>query len=469
MDVRAYIDANASGFFAELKEWLRIPSISGDPEHADDVRRTAEWLADTLRATGFPTVEVWETAGPAGGVRRVAERRPGRADRRSSTATTTCSRSTRSSCGSTRRSSRRSTATQLHRARRRRRQGAGPLPHCSACGRISPRPAAPPRAVNLKLLVEGEEESGLAALRRPAARARATGWPATSSSSATPPCGRARRPTRVHRHARHDRRPGRPARAVRRPALRLVRRRGAQPAARAGRAARRPARRRRPRHHRRLLRRHRRAHRRGARAVRQAALRRGRRGSRRRRSRAALRRGGLHHPGAHLGTADRRDQRHVGRPHRPRRQDDRARGGAREGVLPARRRAGPARGAASSSRDCTSPSTPRRASRPRSRSPGRACGRASRRSTPRRARRPRRAMETAFGTEVLFTREGGSGPEADLPTSWKHRSSSSASACPTTGSTRPTRRSRCRCCSRAPRPRRTSGTSSPIASESGPP
>ena len=25
-----------------------------------------------------------------------------------------------------------------------------------------------------------------------------------------------------------------------------------------------------------------------------------------------------------------------------------------------------------------------------------------------------RAMETAFGTEVLYTREGGSGPEADL-------------------------------------------------------
>jgi acetylornithine deacetylase/succinyl-diaminopimelate desuccinylase-like protein len=63
MDVRAYIDANASGFFDALKEWLAIPSISGDPGRRDDVRRSAEWLAEHLRDTGFPTVEVWETGG----------------------------------------------------------------------------------------------------------------------------------------------------------------------------------------------------------------------------------------------------------------------------------------------------------------------------------------------------------------------------------------------------------------------
>ncbi|MCO6009464.1 dipeptidase [Actinoallomurus purpureus] len=63
MDVRAYIDANASGFFDALKEWLAIPSISGDPERRDDVRRSAAWLAEHLRDTGFPTVEIWETGG----------------------------------------------------------------------------------------------------------------------------------------------------------------------------------------------------------------------------------------------------------------------------------------------------------------------------------------------------------------------------------------------------------------------
>jgi acetylornithine deacetylase/succinyl-diaminopimelate desuccinylase-like protein len=61
MDVREYIEANASGFFTALKEWLAIPSISGDPERRDDVRRSAEWLQGHLRDTGFPVVEIWET------------------------------------------------------------------------------------------------------------------------------------------------------------------------------------------------------------------------------------------------------------------------------------------------------------------------------------------------------------------------------------------------------------------------
>jgi acetylornithine deacetylase/succinyl-diaminopimelate desuccinylase-like protein len=61
MDVRDYIEANASGFFAALKDWLAIPSISGDPERRDDVRRSAEWLQGHLRETGFPVVELWET------------------------------------------------------------------------------------------------------------------------------------------------------------------------------------------------------------------------------------------------------------------------------------------------------------------------------------------------------------------------------------------------------------------------
>jgi hypothetical protein len=30
MDVREYIDRNAPGFFGALREWLAIPSVSGD-------------------------------------------------------------------------------------------------------------------------------------------------------------------------------------------------------------------------------------------------------------------------------------------------------------------------------------------------------------------------------------------------------------------------------------------------------
>jgi acetylornithine deacetylase/succinyl-diaminopimelate desuccinylase-like protein len=65
MDVRDYIDSNAREFFDQLKSWLVIPSISADPGHHGDVRASAQWLAGHLTGIGFPTVEVWET-GPAG-------------------------------------------------------------------------------------------------------------------------------------------------------------------------------------------------------------------------------------------------------------------------------------------------------------------------------------------------------------------------------------------------------------------
>lgn len=40
-----YALEHASKFQEELFELLRIPSLSGNPDHADDVRRAAEWLA----------------------------------------------------------------------------------------------------------------------------------------------------------------------------------------------------------------------------------------------------------------------------------------------------------------------------------------------------------------------------------------------------------------------------------------
>jgi acetylornithine deacetylase/succinyl-diaminopimelate desuccinylase-like protein len=61
MDVHGYIEEGAGRFFADLKHWLAIPSISADPRHHPDVRASAEWLAAHLRATGFGEVEVWET------------------------------------------------------------------------------------------------------------------------------------------------------------------------------------------------------------------------------------------------------------------------------------------------------------------------------------------------------------------------------------------------------------------------
>ena len=54
------VAVRAEGFVEDLQDWLRIPSISADPEHHGDVARSAAWLADRLRAEGWPHVAVWD-------------------------------------------------------------------------------------------------------------------------------------------------------------------------------------------------------------------------------------------------------------------------------------------------------------------------------------------------------------------------------------------------------------------------
>ncbi|MEU6384720.1 dipeptidase [Streptomyces bauhiniae] len=61
--VHAYIERHRAAFLDDLAAWLRIPSVSAQPEHAPDVRRSADWLAAKLTDTGFPVAEVWPTAG----------------------------------------------------------------------------------------------------------------------------------------------------------------------------------------------------------------------------------------------------------------------------------------------------------------------------------------------------------------------------------------------------------------------
>jgi acetylornithine deacetylase/succinyl-diaminopimelate desuccinylase-like protein len=61
--VRSYIADRRDEFIAELSEWLRIPSISADPAHSHDVSRSADWLAQRLLRAGFPSVEIWSTEG----------------------------------------------------------------------------------------------------------------------------------------------------------------------------------------------------------------------------------------------------------------------------------------------------------------------------------------------------------------------------------------------------------------------
>lgn len=62
--VLSFARANASRFVEELKALLRIPSISTDPAHADDVRQAAESIAAELRRIGMENVSLIETNSP---------------------------------------------------------------------------------------------------------------------------------------------------------------------------------------------------------------------------------------------------------------------------------------------------------------------------------------------------------------------------------------------------------------------
>jgi acetylornithine deacetylase/succinyl-diaminopimelate desuccinylase-like protein len=61
--VETYITEHESQFLDDLKGWLRIPSISTLPEHAGDIRRAAEYAADQLRSIGFEQVGLISTKG----------------------------------------------------------------------------------------------------------------------------------------------------------------------------------------------------------------------------------------------------------------------------------------------------------------------------------------------------------------------------------------------------------------------
>jgi acetylornithine deacetylase/succinyl-diaminopimelate desuccinylase-like protein len=55
---REAVRAGADHWLETLQDWVRIPSVSADPEHHQDVGASAEFLADQLRRTGFPVVKV---------------------------------------------------------------------------------------------------------------------------------------------------------------------------------------------------------------------------------------------------------------------------------------------------------------------------------------------------------------------------------------------------------------------------
>jgi len=61
--VKEYIQSNQQRFLDELFELLRIPSVSADSKHKNDVRKAAEYVVKKLKDAGADTVELCETKG----------------------------------------------------------------------------------------------------------------------------------------------------------------------------------------------------------------------------------------------------------------------------------------------------------------------------------------------------------------------------------------------------------------------
>jgi acetylornithine deacetylase/succinyl-diaminopimelate desuccinylase-like protein len=56
-----YAEANRESFLEDFKSLLRIPSISTLPEHKKDIQEAAAWIADQLNSMGFEAVEILPT------------------------------------------------------------------------------------------------------------------------------------------------------------------------------------------------------------------------------------------------------------------------------------------------------------------------------------------------------------------------------------------------------------------------
>src|SRR5262250_2181492 len=62
MNLAEFIESRQEQHLSELKEFLRIPSVSAKSEHKPDIERAAKWVSDNLHAAGFKSVEIIPTA-----------------------------------------------------------------------------------------------------------------------------------------------------------------------------------------------------------------------------------------------------------------------------------------------------------------------------------------------------------------------------------------------------------------------
>ena len=61
MDLNEYIEQKHDEHLNDLYELLRIPSVSAQSQHKPDIERAAQWVAERLRRAGLDTVEIVPT------------------------------------------------------------------------------------------------------------------------------------------------------------------------------------------------------------------------------------------------------------------------------------------------------------------------------------------------------------------------------------------------------------------------
>jgi acetylornithine deacetylase/succinyl-diaminopimelate desuccinylase-like protein len=61
MNLTEYIDSKREEHLNELKEFLRIPSVSTKSEHKPDIERASRWVAEKLRSAGLENIEIVPT------------------------------------------------------------------------------------------------------------------------------------------------------------------------------------------------------------------------------------------------------------------------------------------------------------------------------------------------------------------------------------------------------------------------
>jgi acetylornithine deacetylase/succinyl-diaminopimelate desuccinylase-like protein len=61
MELNEYVERKHNEHLTDLYEFLRIPSVSAQADHKQDVERAAQWVADRLRRVGLDSVEIVPT------------------------------------------------------------------------------------------------------------------------------------------------------------------------------------------------------------------------------------------------------------------------------------------------------------------------------------------------------------------------------------------------------------------------